>query len=347
MKYSFYNDYSEGAHPKILQALSQTNLDQEMGYGEDRFSIEAANRIKELIKQPQATVHFVTGGTQANFITITAGCRPYQSVIAADSAHINIHEAGAVEAVGHKINTVPNVNGKIKPDQIQAIVDLHTDEHMVVPKLVLISQSTEIGTVYTKAELRELSAICRKNQLYLYVDGARLGSALMSAESQMTLADLAELVDAFSIGGTKNGALLGEAIVLINPELHDHFRFIIKQHGALLAKGRVLGIQFLELFKDNLYFELATEANRMASQLSQGIKELGYSFMTESSTNQIFPIFPDSLIKDLEKGYGFYVWSKTDKHNSGVRLVTSWATQERAVQQFLSDLKGLQAGPSV
>ncbi len=339
MKYSFYNDYSEGAHPRILDALVATNLGQEAGYGKDIFSLRAAELIKTRVKAQHAAVHFVSNGTQANTIVLTAMLRPYESVIAAASGHINIHEAGAVEAAGRKINTITTATGKINAQQIEEVVLQHTDEHMVRPRAVYISQATELGTVYAKQELEAIAGVCKKYNLYFYLDGARLGSALMSMENDFSLADIANLVDVFYIGGTKNGALLGEAIVILNADLQKDFRYFIKQRGALLAKGRILGIQFLELFKDNLYDDLAKHANVMANKLSEGIKSLGYEFLTESSTNQIFPILPNTVITELEKEYGFYVWLKIDENNSSIRLVTSWATKEVSVKDFLTDLK--------
>lgn len=337
-KYSFFDDYSEGAHPQILEALSRTNLSQDIGYGNDSFCQDAVRILKEKIGNPDADIHFVSGGTQANLIALAAMLRPYESVIAPISGHIAIHEAGAIEAIGHKINTVQTTNGKLLPDDIQNIVDTHTDEHMVKPRAVFVSQATEVGTIYKKAELEAISKVCRKNSLYLYLDGARLGSALTSSEADITLAELSKLVDIFYIGGTKNGALLGEAIIINNQKLKENFRYYLKQKGALLAKGRVLGIQFVELFKGNLYFDLAKHENVMANKLSQGIKKQGYKFLSESSTNQIFPIFPNAVIEKLKSNYGFYVWSKIDTNNSAIRLVTSWATKESAVDEFLTDL---------
>lgn len=340
-KYSFFNDYSEGAHPRILQALGKTNLHQEPGYGEDSYCTQAAKLIKHAADQPAAAVHFVSGGTQANLIVLAALLQPYGSVISAGTAHIHIHEAGAVEATGHKINTVDRPNGKITPEDIVKVLEYHSDEHMVKPQVAFISQSTEVGTIYSKAELIAISRICKDKDLYLYLDGARLGSALTAIGSDLTLPDIARLVDVFYIGGTKNGCLLGEAIVITNPSLQPNFRYHLKQRGALLAKGRVLGLQFLELFTDGLFFELATHANLMADTLSQGIKNLGYKFLTASATNQIFPILPNPVIAKLSKNYGFYTWSKVDERSSCIRLVTSWATPPEAVADFLSDLKSL------
>ena len=337
-KYSFFDDYSEGAHPQILEALNRTNLSQDTGYGNDSFCQEAVSVLKNKIGNPDADIHFVSGGTQANLIALSAMLRPYESVIAPISGHITIHEAGAIEATGHKINTILTTNGKLSSEDIQNVVDAHTDEHMVKPRAVFISQATEVGTIYKKDELEAISRVCRKNSLYLYLDGARLGSALTSSEADITLSELSKLVDIFYIGGTKNGALLGEAIVINNSKLKENFRYYLKQKGALLAKGRVLGIQFVELFKGDLYFDLAKHTNVMAGKLTEGIKKQGYKFLSESSTNQIFPIFPNSVIEKLKSSYGFYVWSKIDTNSSAIRLVTSWATKESAVDDFLADL---------
>ena len=337
-KYSFKDDYSEGAHPEILNALLNTNYIQTIGYGEDEFSDKARQLIKNKIHNADVDIHFVSGGTQANLLVISSILKPYQSVIAATTAHIAVHETGAIEATGHKINTVETSDGKLKPSDIQGVLDFHTDEHMVMPKLVFISNSTEIGTVYSKKELSELFTFCKKNNLYLYLDGARIASALTSESNGLNIKEVSEYTDAFYIGGTKNGALLGEAIVIKNDNLKDDFRFQMKQKGALLAKGRLIGIQFLSLFENDLYFDLAKHANQTAEKLAEGIKNKGYEFFTEPVTNQIFPIFPDKLIEKLHKKYDFYVWSHTDKMHSAVRLICSWATKEEFVDKFINDL---------
>ena len=340
-KYSFKNDYAEGSHPNILQALMNINQNQEGDYSLDRFSFEAEEIIKkDIIKNPNADIHFVSGGTQANLIVISSILKPYESVISASTAHIHIHEAGAIEATGHKINTIDTDNGKLYPEQIKKILDFHEDEHMVKPKLVFISNTTEIGTVYKKQELIAISQFCKENNLYLYLDGARLGTALSSNENDLTMKDLSSLVDIFYIGGTKNGALLGEAIVINNDNLKENFRFYLKQRGALLAKGRIIGIQFLELFKDNLYFDLGMHANKMAMKIADEVKNLGYDFLVTPASNQLFPILPNSLIEKLEKKYIFYVWKKIENEKKSIiRLVTSWATKEEFVDRFISDLK--------
>lgn len=339
LKYSFKNDYSEGAHPNILQALFETNLNQEDGYGGDVYCNEAIRIIKEKLNSPGADIHFVSGGTQANLIVISSILKPYESVIAANTGHINTHETGAIEATGHKVNTVDSSDGKLTTLDIAKVLEEHTDEHMVKPKLVYISNSTEIGTIYKKKEIEELSDFCKSNNLYMFLDGARLGSALCARDNDMTLAELSRLLDIFYIGGTKNGALLGEAIVINNDKLKENFRYNIKQKGALLAKGRLLGLQFLELFQDDLYYDLAKHANLMASKLNDEIEKLGYSFLTKSTSNQIFPILPNSIIDRLLENYSFYKWSNLNEKMSSIRLVTSWATKEETVNKFIKDLR--------
>ncbi len=340
-KYSFKNDYSEGAHPKILEAITRTNLEQTAGYGEDKYSLEACALIREQIQKPEADIHFVSGGTQANLTVIASFLKPYESIIAADTSHIFVHEAGAIEATGHKINAVPTQNGKLTTAMIQQELDFHEDEHMVKPKAVFISNSTELGSIYSKQELTELSTFCRKNDLFLYLDGARLGSALTSNRNDLTLAEVADLVDIFYIGGTKHGLLFGEAIVITRAELKSHFRFYLKQKGALLAKGRILGIQFLTLFQENLFFEIGRHANQTASELSIGLKNQNYDFLSEPMSNQIFPIFSIKLAQKLHQTYGFYDWKKLDKNNIAVRLVTSWATPQKVIHEFLVDMISL------
>ncbi|WP_378955721.1 threonine aldolase family protein [Pelosinus sp. sgz500959] len=336
--YSFKNDYSEGAHPRILQALIETNLEQVEGYGTDSYTLKAIELLKQKIGRKDVDIHFFSGGTQTNLTALSAFLRPHEAIIAPSTGHILVHETGAIEATGHKIISVEVTDGKLTPDHIKTVIDGHTDEHMVKPKLIYISNPSEIGSIYKKAELEQLSQCCRENHLFLFVDGARLGSALSSKENDITLTDLAALVDSFYIGGTKNGALIGEALVICNEILKDDFRFHMKQKGALLAKGKVLGIQFLELFKDDLYFDLAAHANEMANLLRNAITTAGYQFLTDSPSNQIFPILPNSLITKLEKNYSFYIWSKIDHNHSSIRLVTSWATTEDAVMAFIKDL---------
>ncbi len=314
-------------------------MEQSEGYGEDIFTARAIKLIKEKIRREDVDVHLLVGGTQTNLTALSAFLRPHEAVIAADTGHVLVHETGAIEATGHKVISVDVEDGKLTRKNIEAVIEEHTDEHMVKPKLVYISNSTEIGTIYKREEVEELSEVCKRHDLYLYVDGARLGSALCSNENNMKIYELAQLVDAFYIGGTKGGALIGEALVICRDTLKKDFRYHIKQKGALLAKGRILGIQFEELFKDNLYFDLATHANNMAQILKKGIVDAGYSFMINSSSNQVFPILPNKLINSLEKKYLFLIWEKIDKENSAIRLVTSWATNEEKVLEFIADVK--------
>lgn len=347
LKHSFLNDYSEGAHPRVLQLLASSNLVQEPGYGEDSLSLHAADLLRAATGNADADVHLVSGGTQANLIALASILRPYESIIAAESAHILVHETGAIEATGHKISGVPTADGKLLPEQVRTVVAQHSDEHMVSPRVVYLSQATEFGTIYSKAELSALSGTCRDLGLYLYLDGARVAPALVSAASDITLPELASLVDMLYVGGTKNGALLGEALVINTPALKDHFRFHLKQRGALLAKGRLLGAQFVALFEDGLYFELARHANTTAAMLADGLRTMGTRFLSEPVTNQVFPILADTQIAALRPLYAFHVWSRVDPAHSAIRLVTSWATQQQAVQGFLDDFARMAAGRPV
>ena len=335
--YSFRNDYSEGAHPVVLQALTETNLKQTSGYGTDDYCAEAAQLIRDLCQAPDSAVHFLVGGTQTNLLVITSFLASYEAVIAAHTGHVNVHETGAIEATGHKVCTAYAPDGKLTPALVESIVNAHSSEHMVAPKMVYISDSTEIGTLYTKAELVALRECCNKHGLLLFLDGARLGSAFTSPENDLTLPDLAALTDMFYIGGTKNGAMFGEALVLNTP--HAHFRWHIKQRGAMLAKGRLLGVQFKALLTDNLYFDIAKHANDMAYRLRDGMVALGYEFPVPSPTNQQFPVLPNDVAAKLEAmGYVFEAQEAVDENNTLVRFVTSWATPVEAVDQFLKDL---------
>jgi len=336
--YHFRNDYSEGAHSSVLRALADTNLEQTCGYGLDHYCEEAAERIRQLCGAPNADVHFVVGGTQANLLTIHSFLHSFEAVIAAETAHVNVHETGAIELTGHKVIAVPSPDGKLTPALVDGVVSTHSSEHMVHPRLVYISDSTEVGTVYTKTELTVLREYCLAHSLFLYLDGARLGSALALPDSDVTLPDLCALTDAFYIGGTKNGALFGEALVLLNDFVKPNFRSYMKQRGAMLAKGRLLGLQFRELLRDGLYFELARHANAMAARLREGIAARGYGFAFPSPTNQIFPILPDALIARLQENYTFDVDQPMGDGLTCIRLVTSWATQPEAVDAFLADL---------
>ncbi len=339
--YRFTNDYSEGAHPQILQALIETNLEQTIGYGEDKYTLEAAELMKRHIGRSDVDIHLIPGGTQTNLIAISAFLRPHEAVIAPLTGHVEVHETGAIEATGHKIIPMVGVEGKLRPENVRDAVQAHTDEHMVKPRLVYISNATEVGSIYTKDELVALSHTCRELKLLLFMDGARLGSALTSCKNDLTLGEIAGLVDAFYIGGTKNGALIGEALVLCTDSLKEDFRFHIKQKGALLAKGRLLGIQFRELFRDNLFFELAEHANAMAAKIQDVLVALDCPLLLHSPSNQLFPIMPNTVIAELEKDYAFEVQKRVDGEHSMIRLVTSWATRESSVDEFIADLQKL------
>ena len=334
----FRSDYSQGAHPRVMDALVRTNHEHSDGYCLDEHCYRAADMIREMIKAPEAEVHFFVGGTPANFTCISAFLRPHEAVLAPRSAHIYMHETGAIEARGHRVINFDCPDGKLRPEQLAESLAEHEDEHMVWQKMVYISQSTEIGTVYSKAELTALSEFCRKNGMYLYIDGARLGAALTSEGCDLTLPELASLVDAFYIGGTKNGALFGEAVVLMNPKLTSDFRYITKQQAGLLAKGRLIGVQFEALLEGGLYFELAKHSNTLANRLRDGIAAKGYGFLVDSPTNQIFPIMPLPLVDKLEEKYFFYRWMPDDGKDVCIRLVTSWGSTEEDVESFLKDI---------
>ncbi|HJB30813.1 MAG TPA: threonine aldolase [Candidatus Oscillibacter excrementavium] len=336
--YSFRNDYSEGAHPQVLQALTDTNAVQTVGYGMDPYCQAAADTIRRLCAAPDADVHFLVGGTQVNLVTIDAFLQSYEAVIAAQTGHVSTHETGAIEATGHKVCTVESPDGKLTPALVESVLAQHNGtEHMVLPRLVYISDTTEIGTIYTKAELTALRRCCDVHGLVLYLDGARLGSALTAPGNDLTLPDLAALTDAFTIGGTKNGALFGEALVLTRPL--PHYRWHMKQRGAVLAKGRLLGIQFQALLEDGLYFDLARHANQLALRLRDGIAALGYPFPVDSPSNQQFPVLPNAAVQKLQElGYEFEIDHVVDADHTCIRLVTSWATPESAMESFLRDL---------
>lgn len=340
---SFNCDYNEGCHPAILEALARTNMEQTPGYGEDQHCAHAADLIREACSCPTADVHFLTGGTQTNAVMIAAALRPHQSPICADTGHINVHETGAVEASGHKVLTVPGVDGKITAEQVLQVWRAHyesgTEEHMAQPKLVYISQPTEFGTLYSKKELEELHAVCSEKKLFLYADGARLGYALAAKENGVSLPDMARLCDAFYIGGTKVGALFGEALVIVNDALKTDFRYIEKQLGAMLAKGRILGIQFETLFTDGLYESLGHHAVDLAMRVRDACAAKGWSFIMDSPTNQQFPIIPNHALDALQKKYKFESWMKLSEQETGVRICTSWATSEENIAALIEDIK--------
>lgn len=341
----FNSDYTEGAHERILQRLVETNMEQTDGYGNDPHCERAVSYIKSLCKSNEIDVHFLVGGTQTNLIVIASALRPHQGVIAVDSGHINVHEAGSVEACGHKVLTVPGTMGKLSAGQVKALCQEHIDdvnrEHAVQPKMVYISNPTELGTLYSKAELTAIHEVCRKYQLFLFVDGARMGYGLMAPGNDLTLEDYARLTDVFYIGGTKVGALFGEAVVICNDVLKTDFRYLMKQKGAMLAKGRLLGIQFETLFEDGLYFEISAHAVRMAEKLRVAFREKGYPFLMENPTNQIFPIMPDAQLETLSKEFAFSLWERIGEGRSAARFCTSWATKEENVEKLIQALRDL------
>lgn len=337
--YSFRDDYSEGCHPDILTALSATNLAQQPAYGEDSYSVQARALIHPHLDRENSEIFFVAGGTLANIIIISAVLRPHEAVISTKRGHIAVHETGAIEAVGHKIITVETADGKLTSALVEAAVAENSmAPHMAKPRLVYISNATETGRIYAKAELQSLSETCQKLGLLFFVDGARLGVALASNQSDVTLADLARLTDVFWIGGTKAGALIGEAIVINRPELATDFRFSIKQRGALLAKGRLLGVQFQELFGKNLFFSSSQYANDLAQRLSTEITNAGHKLASVTETNQVFPILPNELVETLEEDFSFYRWGPHGDKHTVLRLVTSWATEETALDRFIAKL---------
>ena len=339
----FHNDYSEGCHEKVLAALVKTNMEQTPGYSEDIYCAAATDKIRKCCGREDLAVHFLVGGTQANLVVIAAGLRPHQGVLCADSGHVNVHETGAIEATGHKVLGLPSVHGKINARQVMDYCVAHradpSFEHTVQPGMVYISNPTEWGTLYSREELAALSHACKENRLTLFVDGARLGYGLMAEGNDLTMKDLAELCDAFYIGGTKVGALFGEAVVISNPILADDFRYIMKQRGGMLAKGRLLGVQFDALFTDNLYFEIAAHADRMAEKLMHTFANLGYSFFMPPQSNQLFPILPAAVRSMLGEKYTFIEMDQIDDDNRVCRFCTSWATLEENVDALCEDLK--------
>lgn len=341
----FNNDYSEGCHPKILERLSETNYCQTPGYGMDDICASAAEKIRKACNNENVYVQFLVGGTQANLTVIDAALRPHQAAVGAVSAHINVHESGAVEATGHKVLALPSDDGKITAAQIRETAHAHfTDEafeHMAQPKLIYISNPTELGTIYSLEELEQISAACKENDFYLFVDGARLGYGLTAKGNDVTLEDLARLCDVFYIGGTKVGALFGEAVVISNPVIAKDFRYLIKQHGGMLAKGRLLGIQFDELFTDDLYFKIAAHANRLADQLREAFAELGFPLLVPGVTNQVFPIIPDKILEALSERFSFTQQERVDEAHRAVRFCTSWATKPENVDALCKELARL------
>lgn len=332
--YSFANDYSEGAHPDVLEALCKTNMMQTSGYGLDPYCEQAAEILRTLTAKPDADIHFMVGGTQTNITVISAALRPHQAVISAESGHVYVHETGAIEATGHKVLPISSPDGKLTPAQVQAVVDNHTDEHMVQPKMVYISHPTEMGTLYSSEELSALRDCCDQNGLYLYLDGARLASALASEGTDLTLKDLAWYCDVFYIGATKSGALFGEAVVITTDSLKPDFRYLIKRHGGMLAKGRLLGVQFVTLFGNGLYTKIGRHQNKMAAHLRDSFRACGFEMHIHSDTNQQFVILPGDLAHELQKQYKFELFEHYPDGRVLARFVTSWATEKAAIDTF-------------
>ncbi|CUH95368.1 hypothetical protein P22_1438 [Propionispora sp. 2/2-37] len=341
----FECDYTEGAHARIMQRMLETNEEQTPGYGLDQHCETARAYIRKACQAAKADVHFLVGGTQTNATIIASILRPHQGAVAAGSGHIAVHETGAIEAAGHKVLTLPSTDGKIRAEQVKALYDAHwndvTHEHMVQPGLVYISHPTENGTTYRKAELEALSQVCRECRLPLVLDGARLGYGLAAPDNDLSLADIARLCDGFYIGGTKVGALMGEAVVITRDALKTDFRYMIKQHGGMLAKGRILGIQFETLFEDGLYYEIAKHAVDMAMRIREAFAAKGFSFRYDSTTNQQFPILPDAVLMKLGEKYSYSFWEKVDATHSAVRFCTSWATKKENVDRLVEDIRAL------
>lgn len=336
----FESDYTEGAHPKILERLNETNMIQASGYGHDEFCESAKNKIRKTINCPNAQIQFITGGTQTNQIVIDTMLKPFEGVVSAQTGHVNSHEAGAIEYTGHKVIPIPQHEGKIDGtelnDYLESFFSDGNNEHMVFPGMVYISHPTEYGTLYTKNQLTKISSVCRKNNIPLFMDGARLGYGIMAKSSDLSLEDIAELCDVFYIGGTKCGALCGEAVVFTKNNMPLHFENLVKKHGALLAKGRLLGVQFDALFTDNLYLEISKNAIDTAEVLKKALKEKGYRFLLDSPTNQQFVILENKFMEELKKSVKFNFWEKYDKDHTVVRFATSWSTKMENVEKLIN-----------
>ena len=339
----FQCDYNEGAHPKVLQRLLDTNMEQTVGYGEDHYCETARQLIREACGNAQLQVHFLVGGTQTNTTVIAHLLRPHQGVVAAESGHIAVHETGAIEHTGHKVLALPATLGKITAEQVENLVVEHradsSFEHTVQPGMVYISFPTEFGTLYSRSELEALHSVCQKYDLPLFIDGARLGYGLSSPVCDVTLADMAKFADVFYIGGTKVGALFGEAVVSKSERLMRDFRYSIKQHGGMLAKGRLLGLQFEALFTDNLYFDIANHAVSEALRIKTVLQELGINFLMESFTNQQFPILSNDVIERLNQSFCFTPWQRIDDTHTAIRICTSWATTSANVDTLIQALR--------
>lgn len=336
----FNSDYLEGAHPSVMARLNETNMVQTVGYGEDEYCAAAREKIRAVCQAPEADVHFLVGGTQTNTTVIASILRPWQGVLSADSGHINCHEAGAIESTGHKVITLPAAEGKITAQQVQDYVEWHRNdestEHIVQPGMVYISHPTEGGTLYSKAELTALYDTCRKYGLPLFIDGARLGYGVMADGSELTIPEIARLCDVFYIGGTKVGAMFGEAVVFTHGNMPKHFVTIVKQHGALLSKGWLLGLQFDTLFTDGLYLRIARHANDAADRIRKVLVERGYTLTFDAPTNQIFVTLDNETSERLQRDVRLGFTEKADDTHTVMRICTSWATTDKQVDELVA-----------
>lgn len=340
--YQFQCDYNEGAHPRIMERLMETNFEQTVGYGEDHYCEAARAAVRKAVGREDVDVHFLVGGTQANATVISSILRPYQGVLCATTGHINVHETGAIEHGGHKVLALEAADGLLSAALIREAVEAHYaedgPEHTVQPGMVYISFSSEVGTVYSLSQLREISAVCREYGLPLFIDGARMGYGLASEGCDVSLSDIAALADVFYLGGTKQGALFGEAVVIVNDALKKDFRYCIKQNGGMLAKGRLLGIQFLTLFEDGLYFQLSEHAVSQAMRIRDAFESKGFGFLVQSPSNQQFPILDNANMERLSSDFLFSFWQKVDDTHTAVRFCTSWATRPEAVDALIAAL---------
>lgn len=338
----FVNDYCEAATPEILKSLLETTYVKTAGYGLDEYCESATNKIREEIGVPNAQVYYLIGGTQTNQVAIDTMLKPYEGVVACDTGHVNVHEAGAIEFSGHKVLTLPNHDGKMCAKELkELLVKFYADasyDHMVFPGMVYISHPTELGTLYTKSELEALHEVCAEYKIPLYMDGARLGYGLVAKGTDVTIKDIAKYTDLFYIGGTKVGALFGEALVFTKNNMPKYFHTMVKQHGAMAAKGRVIGVEFDTLFTDGLYYEISKNAIKCADRLKEGLKEKGYEFFINSPTNQIFIVATKDQLAKLEGKVEFSDWEKIDENKTAIRFVTSWATSMEDVEELIKIL---------
>ena len=338
---SFRNDYSEGAHPSVLEAISKHNFETTCGYSMDPFCQQAADTVRALTACPDADVHFIVGGTLANTIVISAALRSWEGVIAATTGHINVHETGAIESSGHKVCSIEAPDGKLTPALVREVMRIHCDgkdEHMVLPRMVYISDATAPGAIYTKAELAALHDVCREYGLYLFLDGARMPAALVAEGNDLDITDFGKYCDAFYIGGTKNGLLFGEAVVITNNDLKPHFRNMIKQRGGMFAKGFLFGVQFCAYFKDGLWLDLARHAVSQAQRIAKAAEEKGYTLYAKSPTNQVFIVLSHEKIAELEQNFAFEAFGHVDDDHEAMRFVCSWATKEESVDELIASL---------